>query len=252
MFKTLFYEPILNLLVFLYSTISFEDLGIAIIFLTIVIKVVLLPLSKKSIKIQKSMQEIQPEIEEIKKKYKDNKEEMGKELMSLYKKKKVNPLSSCFPMLIQLPFLFAVFRVFRDGPGENLDLVYPFLANFKPESINMIAFGFLDLSEPNIIIALLAGLSQFWQTKMMLNRKKKQKLNTNEVVTKKEDSMSSIMSKQMMYFMPIITVIIGATLPGGLTLYWLTVTLLTGLQQYYIFKKMENNKDNNIEVITNK
>lgn len=224
----------------MYSTISFEDLGIAIILLTIIIKAILFPLSQKSIKVQKSMQEIQPEIEEIKKKHKDNKEEQGKALMQLYKERKVNPFSSCLPLLIQLPFLIAVFRVFRSGIDENLDLVYPFLSNFQPESINYIAFGFLNLEAPNIVIAVLAGGAQFWQAKMMLNKKKKAKEKTEN----KTEGMAEIMSKQMLYFMPVITIVIGSQLPGGLTLYWLIVTLLTGLQQVYVFKK--NNKQEEV------
>ncbi len=192
------------------------------------------------------MQEIQPEIEEIKKKYKDNKEEQGKALMQLYKDKKVNPFSSCLPLLIQLPFLIAVFRVFRSGVEENLNLVYPFLSDFQPETINYIAFGFLNLEEPNIVIAVLAGGAQFWQAKMMLNKKKKAKKKIEESAEKTEnktEGMAEIMSRQMLYFMPVITIVIGSQLPGGLTLYWLVVTLLTGLQQVYVFKKNKKKEE---------
>ncbi len=241
--KIIFFEPVLNLLVLLYSTVSFNDLGVAIILLTIVIKAILLPLSQKSIKVQRSMQEIQPEIEEIKNKYKDNKEEQGRALMRLYKEKKVNPFSSCLPLLIQLPFLIAVFQVFRSGIDKNLDLVYPFLANFQPETINYIAFGFLDLEKPNIVLAVLAGAAQFWQAKMMMNIKKKTKDTNNEEDVKKPTGMAEMMSKQMLYFMPILTVIIGSQLPGGLTLYWLVVTILTAIQQLYVFKKINKEKE---------
>jgi YidC/Oxa1 family membrane protein insertase len=244
-FHVVFYQPILNLLVFLYSTISFQDIGVAIILLTIVIKLLLLPLSKKSIKIQKAMQDIQPDIEELKKKYKDNKEEQGRALMALYKEKKVNPFSSCLPLLIQLPFLWAVFRVFRDDPSKHLDQVYPFLSNIQPESINMIAFGFLNLGTPNIVIAVMAGLAQFWQTKMIMNKKRKKNEDDNkEGENKKADEgMAAIMSKQMLYFMPIITIVIGSQLPGGLALYWLVVTILTGLQQLYVYKQVEKKSE---------
>lgn len=243
--KIIFFEPVLNLLVFLYSTISFQDLGIAIILLTIIIKALLLPLSQKSIKVQRSMQEIQPEIEEIKNKYKDNKEEQGRALMRLYKEKKVNPFSSCLPLIIQLPFLIAVFQVFRSGIDKNLDLVYPFLANFQPETINYIAFGFLDLEKPNIVLAVLAGAAQFWQAKMMMNIKKQKKVENKEGDKKKVEGMAEMMSKQMLYVMPVLTVIIGSQLPGGLTLYWLVVTLLTAAQQLYVFKKLNKEKELN-------
>ena len=111
LFHAFLYAPILNLLVFLYNIVPGHDLGVAIILLTIIIKLVLLPLSKQSIKSQKSLQDLQPKIDAIKAQYANNKEEMGRAMMNLYKENKVNPFSSCLPLLIQLPFFFAVFRV---------------------------------------------------------------------------------------------------------------------------------------------
>ncbi|MDA3839951.1 MAG: YidC/Oxa1 family membrane protein insertase [Patescibacteria group bacterium] len=233
MFQTFFYQPVLNLLIYLYNIVPGNDLGVAIILLTIIIKLLLLPLSKKSIKSQKELQEIQPKVEELKKEYKDNKEEMGKKMMALYKEHKVNPFSSCLPLLIQLPFLIAVFQVFRKGfSDETLSLVYPFIAN--PGHINQLAFGFIDLSVRNIPLAVLAGASQFWQTKMMMT-KKAPIVSTGA----KDENMMAMMNKQMMYMMPALTVFIGITLPGGLTFYWFLTTLFTVFQQLYIFKREE-------------
>lgn len=227
LFQIIFYQPILNLLVFLYNTISLQDLGVAIILLTVLIKLILWPLSRKSIQSQKALQELQPKIEELKAQYKDKQQEMGKALMDLYKQHKVNPFSSCLPLLLQLPFFIAVYQVFRDGLSKHLELVYPFVQ--RPEVINSIFLGFLDLSKPNIYLAIMAGAAQFWQAKMMMAKKVQ---NTTSVT--KEDSMSAIMNKQMLYFMPALTIFIGVTLPGGLTLYWLVMTLLTVLQQTLI------------------
>lgn len=237
LFKTIFYQPVLNLLVFLYNVVPGHDLGVAIILLTVVIKLILLPLSKKSIQSQKALQDLQPKIEEVKKKYANKKEEMGRAMMSLYKENKVNPFSSCLPLLIQLPFLWAVFRVFRDGFDDgNLDLVYSFVA--RPEVIDSVSLGFINLSEKNIAIAVLAGLAQFWQAKMMMTKKPQIKSPGA-----KDEDMMAVMNKQMVYFMPLLTVFIGASFPGGLALYWLTTTVLTALQQMYIFKKNDKDKD---------
>lgn len=235
LFQVVFYQPILNLVIFLYNTVSFHDLGLAIIILTLIIKAILWPLSKKSIESQKSLQEVQPKIDELKKKYKDNKQEMGQALMALYKEHKVNPFSSCLPLLIQLPFFLAVFRVFRDGIDSHLNLIYPFITT--PENINSIFLGFIDLSKPVIFLAILAGAAQFWQAKMMLAKNKAKK--DLGVVSKdlKSENMTAIMNKQMLYFMPALTVFIGVTLPGGLTLYWFVLTLLTVLQQFLVNKK---------------
>jgi len=244
-FKTVFYQPVLNLLVFLYNIVPGHDLGIAIVLLTVIIKLILLPLSKKSIQSQKALQDLQPKIEEVKKKYANSKEEMGRAMMNLYKENKVNPFSSCLPLLIQLPFLWAVFRVFRDGLSDgHLDMVYSFIS--RPEAINNISLGFINLSERNIVIAVLAGLAQFWQAKMMMTKKPAIKSPGS-----KDEDMMAIMNKQMVYFMPLLTVFIGASFPGGLALYWLTTTVLTALQQLYIFnqKDKDKNSDNENKVI---
>ncbi len=237
LFRIIFYQPILNLLVYLYNVVPGHDLGIAIILLTIIIKLVLFPLSKQSIKSQKALQNLQPKIDEIKKKYADNKEEMGRAMMAIYKENKVNPFSSCLPLLIQFPFLIAVFRVFRNGfSEETLGRVYSFVG--RPEYINSISFGFLDLSKPNFALAILAGLAQFWQSKMMMTKKPLIKSPGS-----KDENVMSIMNKQMLYFMPALTVFIGLTLPGGLTLYWFITTLFTALQQLYMFKKQNDGSD---------
>jgi YidC/Oxa1 family membrane protein insertase len=240
-FQTLFYQPILNLLVFFYNT--FGDLGIAIIFLTLFIKLLLFPLSKKSIKYQKSTQDLQPKINELKEKYKDDKQAMSAALMNLYKENKVNPFASCLPILIQFPFLIAIFRVFKDGFAQNhLDLLYPFINN--PETINTISFGILNLSNKSIILAILAGLAQFWQTKMIMVKKPEVKAEVS-----KDEDMSAIMTKQMMYIMPVVTVIMGIGFPAGLTFYWLLTTLFTIAQQKLILNSKREKKENIIKVI---
>src|SRR5512143_4102513 len=100
-FNAVFYEPIYNLLVFLYVTIPGRDLGIAIILLTVIIKLILWPLSAKALHSQKALAEIQPKLEALKKEYGDRQEELAKAMMALYSKEKVSPFSSCLPVLIQ-------------------------------------------------------------------------------------------------------------------------------------------------------
>jgi len=233
LYNAIFYEPLLNTLVWLYNVIPGHDIGIAIILLTIIIKLILYPLSRKSIQSQKAMQEIQPKVEEIKKMYKDEKEKQAQAMMKLYKDQKVNPMSSCFPLLIQFPFLIAVYQVFRTGLSNgSLDSLYSFVAH--PGAMNPVAFGFLDLGEPMIALALLAGAAQYWQAKMMITKKPAVKDGGA-----KDESMTAMMNKQMTFMMPIITIFIGITLPGGLMLYWIVVTLLTVFQQKMIFRSIK-------------
>jgi YidC/Oxa1 family membrane protein insertase len=232
LFTVIFYQPIFNLLVWLYNTIPGSDIGLAIIVLTIVIKLAFLPLSKKSIESQKELQNLQPKVDELKKKYADNKEEMGRAMLKLYQEHKVNPFSSCLPILVQLPFLIAVYRVFANGlANKSMDLIYPFIE--RPETIQVISFGFLDLSKPNWVLAVLSGLAQFWQAKMMISKRPPVK-----GPGAMDEDMAAIMNKQMMFMMPALTVFIGISLPGGLTLYWFITTILTALQQIFIFSRM--------------
>ena len=241
-FTEVFYRPILNLLLFLYDIIPGGNLGVAIIALTFIIKLALYPLSQKMIKSQKALQDLNPKMEEIKQKYKDDKEAMGREMMNLYKESKVNPFSSCLPLLIQFPFLIAVFRVLRAGLSETtLALAYSFI--HIPENINTMFLG-LNLEQRSVLLAILAGAAQFWQAKMMSTKRPPIKTEGSQ-----DEDMAAIMNKQMTYFFPIITVMVGLSLPSGLTLYWLATTVFTGLQQLLVFRKK---KDEEQQVIDNK
>jgi len=233
-FNTYLYQPIFNLLVWLYDVIPGTDIGLAIIALTIIIKLVLFPLSHKSIKSQRALSQLQPKIDELKRKFGDKKEEMAKAMMELYSKEKVSPFSSCLPLLIQLPILFALYRVMRDGlRSEHLDQLYSWVPN--PGTIDPVSFGIIDLAVPSVVLAVLAGAVQFWQARMMTTKQPPKELRKKQGA--KDENLMATMNKQMVYFMPIMTVVIGATLPGGLTLYWLLNNLLTVGQQYILFRK---------------
>ncbi len=232
LFNAILYQPLFNFLIWLYNILPRHDIGLAIIILTVLIKLILYPFSLQALRAQKALAELQPKIEELKTKYKDRKDLMTQEMMKLYQDNKVNPLSSCLPILIQLPFLIAVYQVFIKGLGsQGLENLYPFVAN--PGHINAISMGFLDLAKPNLILAILAGAAQFWQAKMM----PRQGPSKNHVPGSRDESVTAMMNKQMLYFMPIITVLIGASLPGGLTFYWFLTTLLSVGQQYLYFRK---------------
>ncbi len=231
LYNTILFEPIFNLLVWLYNVIPGNDIGLAIIALTIIIRLALYPLSKKSIISQKALQDLQPKIEKLKEEYKDNKEQQAQAMMKLYKEEKINPASSCLPLLIQLPFLIAVYQVFTSGLGDaHFDLLYPFVAN--PGTINTLSFGLIDLGQPQWILAVLAAGAQFWQAKMLSTKRPAVKSEGS-----KDEALAAIMNKQMVYVLPIFTLFIGLRFPGGLTLYWFVSTLWTALQQLVLFKK---------------
>lgn len=233
------YQPLYNALIILYNFIP--DLGVAIILLTVFIRLLLLPMAKKSIESQKKMQEIQPELNKLKEKYKDDRQKQSLEQMALFKKYDINPASGCLPMIVQIIFLIALYKVFMAGiNAENhLGLLYGFVQD--PGKLNPMAFGFLNLAKSSIFLAAVAAVLQFWQTKMMMAKQ--------PVVEKKdgeEPDFQTIMQKQMLYIGPFMTLFIGYKFPAGLPLYWLTTTIFMIAQQYYILeteKKLDLTKE---------
>lgn len=225
LYTEIIYNPILNLLVWLYNVIPGHDMGVVIIVVTIVIRLLLSPFMHKSLKGQRALSALQPKINELRETHKDNKEAQARAMMDLYKENKVNPLSSCLPLLIQLPLLIALYQVFAKALKGNLDGLYSFVSN--PGTLNPLFLGKFDLSHPNILFAIAAGLAQFWQSKMIASWQ-----GTNNT-----DPTAKIMSMQMTYLLPIFSIFIAWKLPAGLPLYWIVTTLFAIAQQYYINRK---------------
>ena len=220
LFNEIFYRPLFNGLIFLYNIVPGHDMGISIIILTIILRFILWPLTNKSIKNQKVLTKIQPQIEEIKKKFKNNKEAQAKALMGLYSENKINPLAGFLPLVIQIPIIIALWRVFLNSLNLDLNSLYSFIP--APTSIQSIFLGLVDLSHKSVVLAILAGVLQYFQTKMIMPSYK----------PSGNSDFGQRMSKQMLYFGPILSIIIFWSLPAALPLYWIVVTLLTLLQQY--------------------
>jgi len=261
LYHTLIAQPIINAMVLLYNYFPIKDLGITIILLTILIRLLLLPLSYKAARTQRTIAKIQPELKEIQQKYKENREEQAKKLMELYKTHKINPLSGIVPLLIQLPVLFALYRAFMllikgtasvtTGSGALTtattsaiisgstttvaSLLYSFVAN--PGTVNPMFLGLVDLSKANIPLAITAGALQFIFSKMTMIQNSK-----NKQAPKKGGPMSnfgSMMGTQMTYMLPIFTVLIAWGLPAGLPLYWIITTLFSIGEQFFAKRNQE-------------
>ncbi len=233
LFNIILYKPIFNIFVLLYNIIPGHDVGVVILTVTVLVRLALYPLTRSSIKSQRALQELQPKMEAVKKEFAEDKQKQTQAIMELYKTNKVNPITSCLPMLIQLPILIALYMVLRDGlNSKNLaDSLYSFISN--PGTINQISLHTFNMANPSYVLAVLAGAAQFWQAKT-LSRKSPPK-NAGE--GSKDEAMMSMMNKQMLYFMPVMTILIGLRLPAGLTLYWFFSTLLMAIQQVVLFKK---------------
>lgn len=218
-----------------YNIVPGKDFGVSIILITVLLRTILIPLYKKQIESQKKLQELQPKIKALQEKTKGNKEQQTKQLMELYKENKTNPFSGCLPLVVQLIFLIAIYQVLIKISSNGLTIdpsqLYSFVSD--PGKINQLFISLVDLTKPSIVIAALAAIAQYFQTKMLMT--------SQPIAPKKDDSagpdMAQIMSKQMLYLGPLMTLFIGIKFPAGLSLYWLAGTIFMLVQQILIEKK---------------
>lgn len=233
LFHTILYQPLFNLLVFFYNVIPGQDAGVAIIFLTLLVKVVMFPLTSKSVTAQRKIQEIQPKIKEIQERHKEDKVTQTQETMKAYQEHGVNPLSGCLPLLIQLPILIALFQVFVSGfTTESLKDLYAFVAN--PGSLDPISFGIINLAKSSMALAAVAAALQFYHT-YLISGKDVMKKGSGE-------DFSKLMQRQTLFMMPILTFIISLSLPAALPFYWVVNTLISIGEHYIIGKRMATSK----------
>ena len=232
--KIILYKPLFNIFAVLLL-LPGHNVGVTIVILTILIRLILLPSTANSTKMQKKLKDLQPEIDKIKEKYKDDQQAQAKATMEFYQVNKINPFSSCLPLLVQLSILLVLYYVFRnvltlDRYPELLYSFTPHLTN--PADLHTIFLG-INLANPSIPLAIITGLLQFWQTKQITPEMPKTQQKNND------NGLQSALGNQMLYLMPIFTVIIALKLPAALPLYWCVTTLFMIGQQHFIFK---NNK----------
>ena len=234
MWNTFIYTPLLNILVLILSYITFGDLGFAIILLTIIIKAVLYPLSKKAIVSQIEMASIQGEIAKIKEK-KLSKEDEAKETFALYKEKKVNPFSGCLVMIVQLPIIFGLYYVFLKGLNFDTAPLYGFV--HAPSQINTMFLGVLDLMKTHsIAIAIITGLTQFIQS--YLSPTQKIQANLNKGNKGFGADLQNSMQMQMKYVFPLLIGFFAYKIQAAIGLYWAVNNIITIIQERMIAKHL--------------
>lgn len=235
-FKTIIYIPLYNSLMFILDILPGADIGIAVIILTVLVKIVLYPLAKKTSITQLQMKQHQPELDEIRAKYKGNRETEALKIMEFYKKYKINPFSSFFTILIQIPIIYSLYYIFLHSglPTINTEMLYSFI--HPPENISMNFLGLINVANKNIFLALLAGVTSFFQMKITAPN-----LPTRSSGVKGDikDDLSRIMSMQMKYFFPVIAFFISWRISGVIALYWSISNLLGIAQDLYIKKKLK-------------
>ncbi len=216
-FNNFFYQPIFSTLIFIYHNFAFKDFGLAVIILTLIIRLILTPLMWKGAKDQSVLQKIQPQLKKIQNEFKEDKEKQMKEILALYQKYKFNPFSGFLILLIQLPILFALFKIFTSGLKETVFDNFYFL-------------GLIDLKKPNQILVFLAALCQYFQGKISLPKTESLNISFN-------------FNQIMVWLGPFLTLMVLMNLPSALSLYWFISSLVSIGQQIYINKKLRLEKN---------
>ncbi|HLX59080.1 MAG TPA: YidC/Oxa1 family membrane protein insertase [Ktedonobacteraceae bacterium] len=235
-FNLIFTFPIFNVLILLDRVLG--DFGLAIILLTVLIRLVLFPLTLKQLKSTKAMQAIQPLIADVKKQYPKDQRAQLEATQDIYKEYGINPAAGCLPLFIQLPVIYGLYNslntVLRNHPTVNSlnSIIYPFLPHLSrlPDAnlnwftfINPHWFISLGQADPTHILPVLAGLATFIQLRMSQPR--------TTAATK--NAMSQQM-QIMQFIMPVITLVFALTFPAGLALYWTTTSIFSMVQQYFV------------------
>ncbi len=235
------YNPLYNVLVFLISAFPALNVGWVIIIFTVFVKLLLFPLSRATIKNQIKIKKLEPKMAELRVKFKDNQQALSMEMMNLYKNEKTNPFAGIFLVLIQLPILFALYKVFWAGglPAIHTELLYSFV-NAPLHPISMVFFG-LDMSKASAVLAVLAGISQYFQISLSIpqikndGKKKDAAAADGSIATEVMQNMTS----QMKYVMPVIITLIGFKLTAALTLYWVVSNLFGIAQELLVRRRLE-------------
>lgn len=228
LFNLLLAQPLLNVLVFFYNTIAFENLGVAIILLTVFIRLLLFPLFHKSMRHQKVLQGLQPKIKEIQKSHAADKVKQTEAMMALYREEGVNPFSGIGFLLVQIPILIALYHLFLRGLSTDaFTKLYPFID--RPETLNTTFLGLINLNEPYILLVVLAAIAQYFQGRLAMPPKQSGPENAMER-----------MSRQMLFLGPILTLVIFAKLPAAVGLYWVVTSVASIVQQAIVNKDIHD------------
>jgi YidC/Oxa1 family membrane protein insertase len=225
------------------SVIPGADIGVAVVLLTFIVKLILFPLTQKSLENQAAMAMLAPELGKIKKSG-ASKEEQARLTFELYKKHELNPFSGCIMIIPTFIILIALYSLFRNGLNFNTSLLYSFV--HLPEHINTVFLGFIDLTKRSYLLIVLTGLSQYLQAKFMPNPT----LAGNGGSF--QDSFAKSMNTQMKYVFPFFTAFIVYASSGVIALYFITSNLFAVGQQLYVKRTEKKRLDSEVEVLISK
>lgn len=233
LFNTFFYNPIYNALVAFIALVPGGDVGVAVILLTVVIRLILLPFSLSAARTQRAIKILEPKIKELKEKHKDNKEKEALETLELYREAEVNPFASILTAFIQLPVVFALYWVFmhESFTVTNTALVYAITP--LPHAVSLQFLGFISVAGKSLTLAILAGLTQFLQAHLSLSGTMKPSDTKGA-----QNDFQKVMGAQLKYVFPFLIGTISYTTSSAIALYFIATNLAGSLQELYVRRKL--------------
>ncbi|OHA49862.1 MAG: hypothetical protein A2W59_01120 [Candidatus Terrybacteria bacterium RIFCSPHIGHO2_02_41_19] len=232
LYNLVFFEPLLNGLALLIKYLPLHDMGLAIIILTLAVRFVILPFTHKSTVTQIKMKKLEPELREIKNAHKNDSQAQAKKTMELYKKHGINPVAGILTLFIQIPIIFALYKVFLGGTTFDPAHLYSFVA--VPDLVSIKFLGLVDVTQKSYIMPVLAALTQFYQMKLALPPIKKQDTGNSF-----KDSLARSMNVQMRYVLPFFIFFIGLKLSSGIALYWTTMNVFAIVHEAIVRRRAE-------------
>ena len=233
MFKAIFYTPLYNALVFLTDLIPGHHLVLAIIILTLIVKIILFPISKKAVITQMKMKVLEPELKEINEKFKGDRNALAQKTLEVYRKNKLNPFSTLLLVIIQLPIFISLAYMFSRNALATVDtsIMYSFV--HLPEYINQVFLWIFNTSEKSLVLGAIAGILQFIQIRISLPAMKKKEAGAQPNF---KDDLARSMNTQMRFVMPVIVFVASLGFKAAMSVYWIVSTLFTIAQELH-FKK---------------
>lgn len=232
-FHAVFYDPIYNALVALVALVPGSDVGIAVIIVTIVIRLVLLPFSLSAARTQRAMKILEPKIKELKETHKGNKEKEALETLALYREARVNPFSSILTVFIQIPVLFALYFVFYYEPFPAINAARLYAFTPVPDMASLEFLGLISVAGKSMILAFLAGATQFYQAHLALSGTMKPSGEKSV-----QNDFQRVMGMQLKYVFPFIIAAISYSTSGAIALYFITTNLAGSVQEWYLLRKL--------------
>lgn len=241
MYNTFIYTPLYNALIAIIGFVPGHDIGIAVLLLTIMVRVLLYPLSKKATETQLKMKIIEPKMKALKEQYKNNREEQGRQMLELYKREGVNPFSSILTLFIQIPIMIALYQVFLRGFTVQPEILYSFIT--PPAYFGTNIFGLVDVASKSLVMAIVVGVTQYITFSIISSAAPTQPKVEGKESTMAEDFAAS-MQFQLKYFMPFMIASVAYFAGPALSLYLLTSNIVQIIQDKVIKRRLAAASEN--------